>query len=81
MNNEYWKSLIEAGVPIVPVIPGEKRPIGTWRDLSSRDEWLKYKEIWLIWAEGPAAVAKADGITEAELAERLGVPGEGRQIG
>ncbi|MDO4857586.1 MAG: bifunctional DNA primase/polymerase [Thermoguttaceae bacterium] len=74
MNKEYWKSLINADVPIIPVMPGVKKPIGLWRDLTSVEEWRKYKEEWNAWAEGPEAVAKLDETTAEEFAARLGLP-------
>ena len=75
MNNEYWKKLIEAGVPIVPLKPGEKRPLGLWSDLNSIEEWAKYKEEWMAWAEGPEAVAALDSTTPEEFCTRLGLQG------
>ena len=71
MNRDYWKSLIEAGVPVIPVKPGEKRPIGLWSDLNSVAEWSKYKEEWKAWAEGPEAVAALDGTTPEDFAHKL----------
>ncbi len=73
MNRNYWKSLIEADVPVYPVTPGDKKPLGRWRTLVSVAEWKQYKKEWMAWAEGPEAVAKLDGISVGELAERLGL--------
>lgn len=73
MNNEYWKKLIEAGVPIYPVIPGQKKPLYIkipdenglttvgWKRFYDIENWKAFKDVWLTFAEGREAVIEACG--------------------